>query len=253
MSPFRLTISIGLLFVFLAGCTGWPQARLDAYLGSSKADLRELAALPGGPVKVGLLVINDTASPDSAPQLSEESLASLTQHVQAQLNQQVPIEVVTVISSTIPLAPTANLAPVLQLAKENNLEFMMMTILSSTEIEVPDRLPLNGTLIGGAGRGLLVGYRAENFALAELALVDVHAGKELLRVDGQAWASLERLDVPLESNVYPVVRRNLEVPPIYPSAESHAHDVLRAVASSDAVNQAVKNLKEVWGKSEYNS
>lgn len=256
MSPFRLTLGIGLLVMFLGGCTGWPQARLDTYLGPQQIPekgLTELADWSGAPLKVGLLVINDTAAPDSAPELSKQALSSLTQHVQSQLMHQAPIEVVTVISPETDWTPATNLNPVLQLANEHQVQHLMITILSSTEIEVPDRLPLNGNQIGGAGRGLLVGYVAENLALAELALVDVQAGEVLLKAKGQAWASLERLDVPLESNLYPVVRRNLEVPPIYPTKENNAHDVLRAVASSDAVNQAVLQLKEAWDKPEYKS
>jgi len=257
MRPFRLFIAMGLLFVFLGGCAGgWPQARLDTYLGPQpkpEKGLTQLADLPGGPIKAGLLVINDTAAQDSAPKLSKEALASLTKHVQAQLMHQVPIEVATVISPTAQVAPTENLATVLQLAKDQGMDYIIMTILSSTEIEVPDRLPLQSSGQGVIGRGLLVGYRAENLALAELALVDVEAKKVVARADGQAWASLERLDVPLESNVYPVVRLGLEVPPIYPTEENRAHDVMRAVASSAAINQAVMHLKEAWDNPEYKS
>ena len=133
------------------------------------------------------------------------------------------------------------------------MDYIIMTILSSTEIEVPDRLPFQASGQGILGPGLLGGYRAENFALAELALVDVEAKKVVARADGQAWASLERLDVPLESNVYPVVRLGLEVPPIYPTEENRAHDVMRAVASSAAINQAVMHLKEAWDNPEYKS
>jgi len=241
---------MGLLLIFIGGCAvGWPQARLDAYLGPQPKPNNgqpQFPNLPGGPVKAGPLVINDTAAPGSALELSEESLASLTKHVQAQLMYQVPIEVVKVISAPKQVTPNSDLATVLQLAKDQGLDYFLMTILSSTEIEVPDRLPFQSSGLGILGPGLLVGYRAENFALAELALVDVQAKKVLARSKGQAWASLERLDVPLESNVYPVVRRGVDVPAIYPTQENRAYDVMRAVASSDAVDQAVMHLKEAW-------
>ena len=243
-------LGISLLSVFFGGCTGWPQARLDAYLGQQPENrLSPVVELPKGPIKAGLWVLNDTTAPDSAPKLSDASFAALTEHVQHQLMHSVPIEVVRVLHSPDPVAPPPNFAGVLQWGKDQRVVYLVMAILSSAEIEVPERFPWRGSTLGAIGRGLLLGYRAENLALAELALVDVLAGQVLIRVDGYAWASLDRLDVPLESNVYPVVRRNLEDPPIYPEKEENAHDVMRAVAGSDAVNQAVMHLKEAWGGS----
>ena len=66
--------------------------------------------------------------------------------------------------------------------------------------------------------------------------------------DGQAWATLERLAVPLESNVYPVVRRAQTQPPIYPKSESDAFETLRWVSGQDAIAQAVMHLEEEWNK-----
>jgi len=199
-----------------------------------------------GDVRAGLVVVNDTSAHDSAPQLSAESFDAIKEHIQFQLTKEVPMVLVgldTPIPSTLP----TELASLLQMAKDQQVDYVVLAVVSSTEIEVPDRLPLQGSFSGGGMRGLLVGYRAENLALAELALVDVQTGQTLIQADGQAWASLERLDVPLESNVYPVVRRGLEIPPIYPTREDRAHDVMRAVASSDAINQAVMHFKESWG------
>jgi hypothetical protein len=249
MSLFLTILGISLLSGLFGGCGGWPQARLDAYLGQQPTlDLSGFADLPGV-VQAGLVVINDTTAPDSAPKLSDASFDALAEHVRQQLMHAVPLEVVRVVHSSNPATSFPNFATVLQWGKDQHVDYLVMAVLSSSEIEVPERLPWRGSTLGAIGRGLLLGYRAENLALAELALVDVRSGQVLARVEGNAWASLERLDVPLESNVYPVVRRNQEDPPIYPETEEDAHDVMRAVAGNDAVNQAVMHLKEAWGRS----
>lgn len=250
MSLLPAILGISLLGVFFGGCTEWPQARLDAYIEQQPeldTNLSRVADL-SGVVQAGLVVINDVTSLGSAPKLSESSFAALTEHVRNQLMHVVPIEVVRVLRSSATVDPPQNFPAVLQWGKDQRVDYLVVAMLSSVEIEVPERFPWRGSSPGAIGRGLLFGYRAENLALAELALVDVLNGQALIRVDGYAWASLDRLDAPLESNVYPVVRRNLEDPPIYPEKEEDAHDVMRAVAGGDAVNQAVMHLKEAWNR-----
>ena len=243
MGIYRMLAAAVVLSIFLVGCSStWPQARLANFLGpiSSSTEIAKQ-----GKVSAGLVVINDTSAPRSAPQLSEESLKAITQHVQARLSKEGFLNLVT-LDVPNPTALPGDKASFLRHAQENQMEFLVLAVVSSSEIEVPDRLPLQGALVGGIGRGLLNGYRAENYALAELALLDVNSGEGLMFADGQSWASLERLAVPLKSNVYPVVRRNLEVPPISPTSEEVAHDVMRAVASSEAIDQAVMHFRESW-------
>ena len=244
-----LPIILGILCLVFGGCGEWPQARLDAYLGQqATVDGSGLAGLPG-PVRAGLVLFNDTTAPDSAPELSEASLTSLTEHVRKQLMHDVPLEAVRIVHSPDPGASPPEFTSVLQWTTDHHVDYLVMAVLSSNEIEVPERFPWRGSTLGAIARGLTFGYRAENLALAELAVIDVRTGHVLARVEGNAWASLDRLDPPIESNEYPVVRRNLEDPPIYPENDEVAHDVMRAVAGSDAVNQAVLHLKEAWGGS----
>lgn len=248
--PGFLPAILGILCLVSGGCGEWPQARLDTYLGQlTTHDLSRLAGLPG-PIQAGLVVFNVTTVPDSAPELSEDSLVALTEHVRKQLMHDVPLEVVRVVHNPKPGVWPPKFTSVLQWAKDQHVEYLVLVFLSSTEIEVPERFPWRGSTLGAIARGLTFGYRAENLALAELALIDVRGGHALARVEGQAWASLDRLDPPIESNEYPVVRRNLEDPPIYPEKEEEAHDVMRAVAAGDAIDQAVLHLKEVWGRPE---
>lgn len=251
MGTYRVMLAVGLLTISLVGCsTGWPQARLANYLGPISSPVGPSIEIEKrGIITAGLVVINDTSAPDSAPQLSDASFDSINKHVQARLNKEAYIDLVRLDSVPGP-AQLEELPMLLNKVKAQKVDYLVLAVVSSTEVEAPDRLPLQGRFNGGGGRGLLNGYRAENFALAELALLDVQTGHALIQANGQAWASLERLDVPLESNVYPVVRRNVEIPPIYPTSEGRAHDVMRAVASSDAINQAVMHFRESWKKSQ---
>ncbi len=243
-------IILGILGLVFGGCGEWPQARLDAYLGQQpETGISAVGELPKGQIHSGLWVFNDTGAPGSAPKLSEAAFADLTEYVRQQLMHAVPIKVERVVDSSGLGVSPPDFAAVLQRAKDQHVDYLVMAILSSTEIEVPERFPWRGSTLGAIARGLTFGYRAENLALAELALINVRTGHVLARVEGNAWASLDRLDPPIESNEYPVVRRNLEDPPIYPETEADAHDVMRAVAAGDAIDQAVLHLKEVWGKS----
>lgn len=238
----------GILCLVFAGCGEWPRVHLDTYFGQQlTVDDSRFEGLPG-PVQAGLVVFNDTTAQDSAPELSEASLTSLTEHVRKQLMHDVSLEVVRIVHSPQPGASPPKLALVLQWATDHHVDYLVMAVLSSNEIEVPERFPWRGSTLGAIARGLTFGYRAENLALAEMALIDVRGGQVLVRIEGNAWASLDRLDPPIESNEYPVVRRNLEDPPIYPQNDEVAHDVMRAVAAGDAIDQAVLHLKEAWGR-----
>ena len=66
--------------------------------------------------------------------------------------------------------------------------------------------------------------------------------QSIFQSSGQGFATLDRLAVPLESNIYPVVRGAQRQAPIYPE-EQHAHDVLRAVSTQNAIDQALLHLK----------
>lgn len=246
---FLLLTILGILSLVFGGCGEWPQARLDAFLGQQPENGRfAVAEWPKGPIHAGLWVFNDTDAPGSAPKLSETAFADLTEHVRQQLLHAVPIKVRVVRSPDLGASPSS-FAAVLHWGQDQRVDSLVLAVLSSTEIEVPERFPWRGSTLGAIARGLQFGYRAENLALAELALVDVRTGHVLARVEGNAWASLDRLDPPIKSNEYPVVRRNLEDPPIYPEKEADAHDVMRAVAAGDAIDQAVLHLKEAWGGS----
>ncbi|RMH08258.1 MAG: hypothetical protein D6704_03455 [Nitrospirae bacterium] len=237
----------GLLIGFIlvgGGClSSLPPPKLPHYLGTPLPIQKQPVTLKE-PLHADLLVLNDTSGKYSPPPLSKDTMDALTKSLRTNLGRTISI----VIEEVLPAQEFAsgNVLPSLQaFARRQGKRYLMLAVFSSVEVEAPDRLPLQGILAGGSG---LVGYRVENYALAELALLDVRTGQILVQADGRAWAVLKRLAVPLASNVYPVVRRNWTFPPIYPDSDEVAYEVLRQVASQDALEQALFHLKERWNR-----
>ena len=248
MQYIRYFIS-GMMVLMLSSCamSSVPE-RLPVYFGVDKDLLSQAATpIPSSQVKAGLLVVNDTTYPDSAPPLSDEGLEAFTQRLHSALRERFPVSITKVIDS-VQLKQGQNSRQFVNIAQNENLDYVMLAVLSSSEVEVPDRLSFQGGEFGGGGaRGRLLGFRAENYALVELALVDGKTGHPIVHANGSAWSVLERLNVPIESNVYPVVRRDLTQPPIYPSGET-AYETLRVVSANDAMKQALMHLQEVWSQ-----
>jgi hypothetical protein len=244
---------VGLLVLVLNGaCSSFDNTpkRLPVYLTPVSAT-GELAVtdytLPLGDIRGVLVVINDTGFQKSAPGLRPGTLQNLGGYLQEEIHKQLPIQLSSVVYPD-GLKPNGSPDQFIQLANDHGVPYLLLAVLSSSEWEVPDRLSLGGFQQGGLRGGGLVGYRAENYARLELALLDGQTGRSVVTTDGQAWAVLERLAVPLESNVYPVVRRAQTQPPIYPNSEEDAFETLRWVSGQDAIAQAVMHLGEAWEK-----
>jgi len=247
-------MGVGLVgLVFGSGCSldNTPK-RLGAYLPQStvQAGAATKIALPVEGVTSVLVVLNDSGFEKSAPELRRGTLENLGEHLQTEIQKQLPIQINSVVYPE-GLQPNSSSDQFIQLAKAQNVPYLVLAVLSSSEYEVFDRLPLGGfqepTGMRGGG---LPGYRAENYARLELALLDARSGQPVVSADGQAWATLERLAVPLESNVYPVVRRAQTQPPIYPNSEGEEYETLRWVSGQDAIAQAVMHLEILWKKNQ---
>jgi hypothetical protein len=231
----------------LVGCSSAPPPRIATYLGPEVATtsmVNELA--PSGRFEAGLLVINDTFGVRSAPALSDQSMAFLTDSLTQQLQRELPVTISQIIPSEEFMPPT-DLQAIVHAAKQHGVQYCVVAIVSSQESEVPDYLPLDGTAEQGGTKPQVPGYYAQNYALVELALVQVETGNVLAIADGRAWASLNRLNVPVNSTGYPVVHRSLQMAPIFPT-EANAKDVLRSIAAHDASEQAVMHLSSPWRK-----
>lgn len=245
-----LVISLAVTSLIVSSCaTQTIPERLPAYFGVDHERWSNFPtdSSPAGRITAGLLAVNDATAPQSAPVLSDGEFDRLTHRLKAALGKQLPLTVVGVLDSDS-LTHGNNAAQFVRLAQQEGVAYLLFAVLSSTEKEVSDRFPLQGTQQGvGARGGLLVGVRAENYALVELALIDGTTGLPVVHANGSAWSVLERLNVPLASNVYPVVRRDLTQPPIYPTEEA-AYDTLRAVSAHDAMKQALMHFHEIWAK-----
>ncbi len=228
------------------GCSMAPQPRLESYLGPfPKEKPVSGPVVPAGhTLAAGLVVINDTGDPESAPALSPQAIAFLTDRVRQQLEQSLPVQVVKVLSPA-GITPEPNPSQFVRLGQHEGVAYLVLAIFSSAEREVAAKLPLTGDPEQGGGRPLVTGYEALNFALAELALIDAKTGMPMVQAQGRAWSRLNRLYVPIKSNAYPVIHRSLRVAPIYPK-EENAKDVLRSIAGDEALEQALMHLQEAW-------
>jgi hypothetical protein len=231
----------------LTGCSSAPPPRIAAYLGQEAETVSTAEKLaPSGRFEAGLLVINDTFGVRSAPALSDQSMAFLTDSLTQQLQRELPVTITQIIPSEGFIPPT-DLQAIVHAVKQHGVQYCVVAIVSSQESEVPDYLPLDGTAEQGGTKPQVPGYYAQNYALVELALVQVENGKVVANSDGRAWASLNRLNVPVNSTGYPVVHRSLQIAPIFPT-EANAKDVLRSIAALDASEQAVMHLSSPWRK-----
>ncbi|MCA9472577.1 MAG: hypothetical protein MRJ96_02440 [Nitrospirales bacterium] len=241
-------LTLGVVLLALSGCSlQTVPERLPLYVGAENKALINSIPEEGisGQEKIGLVVINDTTAPSAAPAFTPESLERLTHRLRAELNEQLPITIEKVIRSS-ELRPGQSSRQFVQLAEAENVDFFLLGLVSSVENEVPTQLSFQGGQAGlGGGLGRLLGFRVENYALVELALINGKTGNPVVHANGSAWSVLERLNVPIESNVYPVVRRDLTQPPIYPSDET-AYETLRVVSADDAMKQALMHLRKAW-------
>lgn len=247
-----LTVALPLSALLVSGCAQRPLPLMGSYLGGSEGQGGRDAAVVqqervAGPFNVGLVLINDTKAEGSAPALSEKGKAFLADRVRERVQSMTAIRVQTVLPSSTGSQPQGQEA-LAKMAKESGLPYLLVALFSSAESEVPAYLPITGDPEQGGSRPAIPGYEAVNYALAELALIDAASGRVVARSDGRAWTRLNRLNVPIVSNSYPVIHRSLRPAPIYPP-EADAKDIMRSMAGDEALEQAVVRLQEAWPKS----
>ncbi len=129
----RLVVaSMILVSMSLGACSVSPPARFEAYLGPASVQGRgqepDRLALPSGRLEAGLLVLNDTTHPGSAPPLSDPRLAALSRRIQDQVEQHFPITVTEVLPAS-GIAPEAS--PTACRIKNGNAERKIIAIVIS--------------------------------------------------------------------------------------------------------------------------
>ena len=242
---FNIMFILGLLLteVFFVSCTMLsPPPKLANYLGDDRPPLEESSLKSiiesHKELRIGLLPVIDTSEVDSAPPLSDDGRTRFLSEIIQRTESMLPWKVVEVIQRdgyTPDKGPKQFIEP--HLGRE--IDGVMVVLISSTESQTP------AYLHSAPEVGSIPGYQTQNFSLVEIALLEPTNGLPLLQTQGRAYATLEHLADPLGSNRYPNIKRSSQQGPIYPPPEK-AHEVLRMVALSDAMYQAIWKCKEQW-------
>jgi len=221
-------------------------ARLPAYLDVHSESLSGETPfnIPPHGFSIGLVMINDTTHTQSAPALARPVLNGLADRLVKELQKKFSLTI-NAVRFPQQLAPGHGVEQFIHLAQEMKEPLLFVAVLSGSDVEVPVHLPVSGMVTGGYGPATALGYRLENYALDEMVLLDGATGDPLISIQGQAWATLYDLTIPIQSNVYPVIKRSQRFPRIYPT-EKTAHDTLRYVSAEEAMDEALMHLQEKW-------
>ena len=210
--------------ITLPGCSTDTPGRINSYLGpaieaagASTSSTSMRVPLPQSVLTAGLLVVNDTAAPDSAPPLSVSSSALMVDLVRESLEHELPIHVVKVLPTPEILAKEHPIN-VLELSRRHEVDHLVLAIHSSREHETPTYL----------GQGFMMtqmpGVTVVNNAMVEMALLDVKNERVLIQAHGQGSETMEELDTPIGTN--------------QPSKEE-ARDILRINAAKNALDRTM--------------
>lgn len=224
-----LSILVGTLLI--VGCQSQAPPRLPLYIGQVEglhdAQGQRPQSLPSSINTVGVLLITDSSFPNAAPSLSPAMLEILENRLVKKIDEYFSLEV-KAIRFDQPLQPTGDVTSMTHLAKSHNLDFMLLAILSSTEIESHIEIGEETMMTR------MSGVEIENVGKAELALLHVDSGHMALHAAGEGSDSMEQLEVPIGAD--------------YPRKED-AKDILRANAAEKALDQALLSLQRQWGRS----
>jgi hypothetical protein len=190
-------------------------------------------------LQVGLAFVPDVVQSNPPTSLSDDSLARFTARTKFELENKVPLEIQKVVRLET-LQKGKSVEQLKGLAKDEKFDFVILILTSSEEVTTPAYLDASSPDVG-----ILPGNEIKNYALVEVALVDLQSGKSLIQAHGRSYALLEQLDVPLESNRYPLVRGSAMTNRMYPT-DDMALEVLRTVALEEALDQAIMKFDHEW-------
>jgi hypothetical protein len=234
-------VSLALLVLEgIAACGGTsPPRRLPDYLGGQVVE--DTTPLPPDrPIHAALIVVPDTSAPDAAPPLPDGALARLTDRFQEEVSQRLPI----VIDMVIPAQEfhDRDIRSLVEVGRKRGVHYLLFVVASATEQEYPVTLFLGGITHAQPG------WRRDNWSLLEAALIDVEAGRVLLRAEGRGWATLDRPSAPGINQWYPVIwlRPNDPARRYWPPTYEGAPNTLRVIAMNEAAKRWVLNLQDAW-------
>lgn len=227
----------------LTGCVvSSPSSRLSQYVAPAVTAESVAPELPASrPVRTALVVLADRSAPDSAPGLPEDAQARLAETLAGQINQGFPIAIERVVN--FGEVPAGGMPPDwTAVARQQGVEYLLVTVLSSTEQEYPVSLFLGWTTHRQPG------FRRDNWSLAEAALIDGRTGGQLLHAEGRAMATLDSPTARGISQWYPVIYLRPQDPErrIWPPTYEGAPLTLRVVSMEQATTRLAGNLQRAW-------
>ena len=232
---------VGLLI--LTSCVvASPPSRLAQYVEPVVPGEAAREKLPAPrPLHAVLVVVADNSAPDSAHVLPDEALARVGELLTAELNRGYPVTIERVVKLD-GMVPGGAAPGWPEIARQQGVEYLLVTVLSSTEQEYPVSLFLGWTTHQQPG------FRRDNWSLAEAALIDGSTGRTLLQAEGRAMATLDRPTAPGISQWYPVIYLRPQDPErrIWPPSYEGAPVTLRVVAMQQAVKRLAGNLQRAW-------
>jgi hypothetical protein len=216
---------------FLATGCQTTSLRLPSYVGQveglREADGHRPQSLPTAMHRVGVIIVTDSSMPGAAPPLSSDMLAILENRLVKKMGEYFSIPV-TPIRMEPPLQPTGDVSSITKLAKVRGLDFLVLVVLSSREVESHIEIGEETMMTR------MSGVEIDNSALAELALLHADSGKIALHAVGEGAESMEQLEAPIGEN--------------YPRKEDAKH-ILRATSAEKALDQALLSLQRQWSRS----
>ena len=232
-----------LLSLVVTGCTSstplYLQNHFPAMAKPPDALQATLSRSSSDRIPLGLAIVLRPGSYDLT-EGGDEAWTQFAASVKNKVERVAPVRMEKVILVN-DLSSAENLSLVRQLGRETQTDAILIVFSSGKEVSGPARFDLVHEV------SLMNGSQIDHHATIELGLVDVNSGKLFLQVQGQSYATLEKLDTPIKSNRYPRVIGSAMTSYIYPE-EGRALEVLRAVAINEALEQAAMKFQEKWPK-----
>lgn len=232
--------------LFSACASDVPPSRLPVYVGPLSLT-REAAvpALPDRPFRAGLVFIVDRSAPDAAPPPPDEALNRIKEEIESQLESFLGI----IIEKEIPadgIKPGGEAAQFSELGRKHGVDYLVLVVFSSTEVEYPIYVFLGWT------SHMQPGFRLDNWSLFEVALLDVKTGRALVQAEGRGWATLDSPTAPGINQWYPVVylrQQGLETARRYwPPTFAASRNTLRVVSMKDTAKHLLGKLQDAWNE-----
>ena len=225
----------------LTGCAATtPPSRLGQYIPAASSAQAIDQGLPiSRPVRAALVVVADRSAPEAARGIPGPAQDRLADTLRERINQGFPIHIERVVN----LGEVSGTAPDwTEVAKQQDVDYLLVIVLSSTEQEYPVSLFLGWTTHRQPG------FRRDNWSLAEGALIDGRTGDLLLHAEGRGMATLDSPTAPGNNQWYPVIYLRPQDPErrIWPPSYEGAPLTLRVVSMEQAAKRLAGNLQRAW-------